>query len=112
MLPQRAPLDTRQPSPAATASLPWSPPQSAAPFQVTADLDGESPAPVIPAELASLAGLVGELIADEPPRDWLDLDNSGHLDRLTAKIYDRLSDRLRRDVLVQRERSGSLMDSW
>jgi hypothetical protein len=112
VLPQRAPLDTVAATPAATATLPWSPPEPAAPFQVTASLDGESPAEATPAELASLAELVGELIGEEPPREWLDLDNSDHLDRLTAKIYDRLSDRLRRDVLVQRERSGRLMDSW
>jgi hypothetical protein len=121
VLPQRAPLGTLHSSPsspsspsslAATATLPWSPPQPAVPFQVMAGLDGASPASVTTAELTSLAELVGELIADEPPRDWLDLDNSDHLDRLTAKIYDRLSDRLRRDVLVQRERSGNLMDPW
>jgi hypothetical protein len=117
MLPQRAPLDPIQASPAATATLSWPPPQPAAPFQLTAGLDGDSPtpvvsAPVMPGELTSLAELVGELIGDEPPRDWVDLENSDHMDRLTAKIYDRLSDRLRRDVLVQRERSGKLMDSW
>jgi hypothetical protein len=55
---------------------------------------------------------ISDRIGDDPPRSWVDLDNSEHLEQLAAKLYDRLHDRLRRDVLVQRERSGSLMDRW
>jgi hypothetical protein len=67
-------------------------------------------APVAP--VAPAVSPAGQATEAEPPGNWLDLDNTEHLDELTKKIYDRVHDRLRRDVLVQRERSGQLMDSW
>lgn len=54
-------------------------------------------------------GLI-QRIGSDPPRRWLDLDDSAGLDELARTLYDRLVDRLRFDVLVQRERSGTLMD--
>jgi hypothetical protein len=51
-----------------------------------------------------------ELIGDAPPRRWMDLDSSEDLDELATRLYDRMVNRLRFDVLVQRERSGTLMD--
>jgi hypothetical protein len=109
---QRAPLEMAQAIEATTATLPWPPSQPPASSPGTTSPVWQSPAPMTPGELTSLAGLVTELIIDEPPRHWLDMNNSEHLDELTAKLYDRLNDRLRRDVLVQRERSGRLIDSW
>jgi hypothetical protein len=82
--PQRAQLEP------AAASLP-----------ATVDIDHEK-----------LLTTINDRIAERPPRRWLDLEDTEHLDQLTAKIYDRLHDRLRREVLVDRERSGRLMDSW
>jgi hypothetical protein len=108
VLPQRAPLATAQAAQAATATISWPP----APIQDTVSVAGESIEPVTPGELTSLTEMLTKQIGDEPPRNWVDMDNTGHLDQLTAKIYDRLNDRLRRDVLVQRERSGKLMDPW
>lgn len=55
---------------------------------------------------------INSRIGDKPPRSWVDIDDTEHLDRLAARLYDRLHDRLRRDVLVQRERAGFLMDRW
>jgi hypothetical protein len=63
-------------------------------------------------DLAPVVELVSEAIGAEPPRNWVDMEDTEHLDELTKKIYDRVHDRLRRDVLVQRERSGQLMDFW
>lgn len=59
-----------------------------------------------------VVGDFSDLIGDSPPRSWVDMDNIEHLEQLATKLYDRLHDRLRRDVLVQRERSGFLMDRW
>jgi hypothetical protein len=49
-------------------------------------------------------------LGENPPRRWLDLDQSDDLEELAAKLYERLHTRLRWDVIVQRERSGRLMD--
>jgi hypothetical protein len=68
-------------------------------------------APAVPAETVSFDA-INARIGDKPPRSWVDIDNTEHLDQLAARLYDRLHDRLRRDVLVQRERSGFLMDRW
>jgi hypothetical protein len=58
---------------------------------------------------STMDGLL-ERIGEDPPRRWLDLDNSIDLDELAQTLYVRLVDRLRFEVLVQRERSGTLMD--
>jgi hypothetical protein len=58
---------------------------------------------------SSWQAVVDQLAAD-PPRRWVDLDVSSDLEELAAKLYERLHHRLRRDVLVQRERAGQLMD--
>lgn len=49
-------------------------------------------------------------IADNPPRRWFDLDDLRDFDELANRIYNHLHSRLRFDVLVERERSGTLMD--
>ena len=51
-----------------------------------------------------------EDLVDDPPRRWLDLDDVDHLSEITNRIYNELSARLRFDLLVERERAGSLMD--
>ncbi|MEV6909259.1 DUF4157 domain-containing protein [Amycolatopsis sp. NPDC051071] len=56
-----------------------------------------------------LAGIVGEL-ADNPPRRWLDLDDPDHFEEIANRIYNTLHTRLRFEMLVDRERSGTLMD--
>jgi hypothetical protein len=53
---------------------------------------------------------VARWVGEHPPRRWLDLDLSTDLEDLAKLLYDRLSLRLRNDMLVQRERSGRLMD--
>jgi hypothetical protein len=45
-----------------------------------------------------------------PPRRWVNIDAAQELEELANLLYDRLHHRLRTDVLVQRERSGLLMD--
>jgi hypothetical protein len=51
-----------------------------------------------------------DAIADNPPRRWLDLDDIDHFDEIANRLYNHLLSRLRFDVLVERERSGTLMD--
>jgi hypothetical protein len=51
-----------------------------------------------------------KLLGDEPPRRWLDLDNNDHFLEIADRVYAELSARLRFDLLVERERAGSLMD--
>ena len=51
-----------------------------------------------------------ELLGDDPPRRWMDLDDVDHFTEMANRIYNELSARLRFDILVERERSGSLMD--
>lgn len=51
-----------------------------------------------------------DLIADNPPRRWLDLDDSDNFEEIANRLYNHLIGRLRFDVLVERERSGTLLD--
>jgi hypothetical protein len=51
-----------------------------------------------------------ELIADNPPRRWLDLDSPDDFEEIANRLYNHLIGRLRFDVLVERERSGTLLD--
>jgi hypothetical protein len=51
-----------------------------------------------------------ELLADNPPRRWLDLDDPDNFEEIANRLYNHLLGRLRFDVLVERERSGTLMD--
>jgi hypothetical protein len=67
------------------------------------------PVPHLDPTSSSWQAVVDQLAA-EPPRRWVDLDVSADLEELAAKLYERLHHRLRRDVLVQRERAGQLMD--
>ncbi|MFD4636433.1 DUF4157 domain-containing protein [Lentzea sp. NPDC058436] len=53
---------------------------------------------------------LAEVLADEPPRRWFDLDDVDEFEELANRIYNQLSARLRFDMLVERERSGRLMD--
>ncbi|HUQ57200.1 eCIS core domain-containing protein [Lentzea sp.] len=53
---------------------------------------------------------LAEILADEPPRRWFDLDDVDEFEELANRIYNQLSARLRFDMLVERERSGRLMD--
>jgi hypothetical protein len=52
---------------------------------------------------------VEELVASLDRR-LVDLDDSGVLDELAGMLYQRLRQRLRHELLIDRERSGSLMD--
>jgi hypothetical protein len=52
---------------------------------------------------------VEELVASHGRR-LVDLDDSGVLDELAGMLYQRLRQRLRHELLIDRERSGSLMD--
>ncbi|MFL6124714.1 hypothetical protein [Actinophytocola sp.] len=58
---------------------------------------------------AAIAEAVEEL-GDDPPRRWMDLDDVDHFAEVANRIYNELSARLRFDLLVERERAGSLMD--
>jgi hypothetical protein len=51
-----------------------------------------------------------KLVGDDPPRRWLDLDNNDHFLEIVNRVYTELAARLRFDILVERERAGSLMD--
>lgn len=51
-----------------------------------------------------------EELGDDPPRRWMDLDDVDHFAEVANRIYNELSARLRFDLLVERERAGSLMD--
>ena len=53
---------------------------------------------------------VVDLIADNPPRRWLDLDDPDNFEEIANRLYHHLVGRLRFDVLVERERSGTLLD--
>ncbi|TDQ00792.1 eCIS core domain-containing protein [Labedaea rhizosphaerae] len=59
---------------------------------------------------ADLVAAIVDAIADRPPRRWLDLDDLDHYDEIAQRIYNTLQSRLRYDVLLERERSGTLMD--
>ncbi|SDF45642.1 protein of unknown function [Lentzea fradiae] len=62
------------------------------------------------ADAEELAERLAEIFAEEPPRRWFDLDDADEFEELSARIYSHLSARLRFDMLVERERSGRLMD--
>jgi hypothetical protein len=64
---------------------------------------GDNPAPPSTEELM-------DLIADNPPRRWLDLDDPDNFEEIANRLYNHLLGRLRFDVLVERERSGTLLD--
>jgi hypothetical protein len=51
-----------------------------------------------------------DLIADNPPRRWLDLDDADNFEEIANRLYHHLLGRLRFDVLVERERAGTLLD--
>lgn len=61
-------------------------------------------------EAAAIAAAVAELFADEPPRRWFDLDDVTDFEELSGRIYHELITRLRFDMVVDRERSGTLLD--
>ncbi len=58
---------------------------------------------------AGNADIIGEL-ADNPPRRWLDLDDPDQFEEIANRIYTTLHSRMRFEMLVDRERSGTLMD--
>jgi hypothetical protein len=78
------------------------------PPQATAEV--AVPPPAQPAPTGLTAAEVADLLADDPPRRWMDMDADEDLDELALRLYDRIVTRLRFDVLVQRERSGTLLD--
>ncbi|MGX7826181.1 eCIS core domain-containing protein [Actinokineospora sp. 24-640] len=49
-------------------------------------------------------------LADDPPLRWMNLDDPDDFDELADRLYNALTSRLRFDVLVERERSGTLLD--
>ncbi|OLR92397.1 hypothetical protein BJP25_20130 [Actinokineospora bangkokensis] len=53
---------------------------------------------------------VVRVVGERPPRRWVDLDDSGSVEELGNRLYQELLCRLRFDLLVERERSGSLSD--
>jgi hypothetical protein len=55
-------------------------------------------------------GEITDLLADDPPRRWMDLDDTDDFEELSDRLYNQLVTRLRFDVLVERERSGTLLD--
>ncbi|WP_459719788.1 eCIS core domain-containing protein [Actinophytocola sp. KF-1] len=61
-------------------------------------------------DTATSAEELVDLIADNPPRRWLDLDDPDNFDEIANRLYHHLVGRLRFDVLVERERSGTLLD--
>jgi hypothetical protein len=106
-------------SPAGPASViaSWSAPgpatQASPPVQ-RLPVTGTDPATEERSEPPEQAGPSMEEIRDElgrrPPRRWVNIDAVQDLEELANLLYDRLHHRLRTDVLVQRERSGLLMD--
>lgn len=72
---------------------------------------GAEPSAPVPTQAEELTeAKVADLMADDPPRRWMDLDADEDIDELALRLYDRIVTRLRFDVLVQRERSGTLLD--
>lgn len=70
---------------------------------------GQGPSAGEESPALSLAEVV-EKIAENPPRRWMDLDDPDHFEEISNRVYNCLLPRLRFDVLVERERSGTLMD--
>jgi hypothetical protein len=60
--------------------------------------------------VAALADGIAEIFADEPPRRWFDLDDVDDFEELAGRIYNELVSRIRFDMVVDRERSGTLLD--
>jgi len=56
-----------------------------------------------------MAEIVRE-VRDNPPRRWLDLDDPDHFEEISHRVYNTLQARFRFDVLLERERNGTLMD--
>jgi hypothetical protein len=69
-----------------------------------------APPPQSPEFDEKLARQVADWIGDNPPRHWVDLNVSAEVEELARIVYERLHARLRADLLVQRERSGLLLD--
>jgi hypothetical protein len=88
---------------------PWQP-IDGRPTDGASRTDGDPPSTPDPAGLALTLAEVVDSIADDPPRRWLDLDDIDHYDEIANRIYNTLQARLRFEVLVERERSGTLMD--
>ncbi|MCW2503565.1 MAG: hypothetical protein JWO79_1849 [Actinomycetia bacterium] len=103
-----APPDNPDPfSAGPSAATPFAPPSPAAPPRI----GGMHPVPLAedgePLETDAMDGLDAEVIeADaETPEH-----SPEHLDALATQLYDRVRDRLRRELLVDRERSVTLTD--
>ncbi|MFI7680262.1 DUF4157 domain-containing protein [Actinophytocola sp. NPDC049390] len=62
------------------------------------------------ATVAKLADAIADLYADEPPRRWFDLDDVDDFEELAGRIHHELMSRIRLDMVVDRERSGTLLD--
>jgi len=60
--------------------------------------------------VAAIAEAVADLFADEPPRRWFDLDDVEDFEELAGRVYHELITRLRFDMVVDRERAGTLLD--
>jgi uncharacterized protein DUF4157 len=71
--------------------------------------DSDSPAPSSQPPQPDMAEFVKE-VRDNPPRRWMDLDDPDHFDEISHRVYNTLQARFRFDVLLERERSGTLMD--
>ena len=69
------------------------------------------PVPGVPApfdaELASVRDRLIELSGRRP----LDLDDPGDIDEVAVRVYQKIHTRLRRELLVDRERAGRLSET-
>lgn len=83
------------------------------------ELDGDGPggrgraryaSPADAEAMAAIAEAIGELFAEDPPHRWFDLDDVEDFEELAGRIYNELVTRLRFDMVVDRERSGTLLD--
>ncbi len=77
--------------------------------QDAAEQDGPTATTTTEPATSSADDLV-DRIADNPPRRWLDLDDPDNFEEIANRLYHHLVGRLRFDVLVERERSGTLLD--
>ncbi|MFC5289601.1 hypothetical protein ACFPM7_21325 [Actinokineospora guangxiensis] len=84
-------------------------PEEPEPTPTTAFLPGRRPPEEDPPPTLTIDEIREEL-ADEPPARWMNLDDPDDYDELADRLYNTLSSRLRFDVLVERERSGTLLD--
>ncbi|WP_181399773.1 eCIS core domain-containing protein [Actinokineospora spheciospongiae] len=53
---------------------------------------------------------IDDHLVEDPPLRWMDLDDQDHFEELADRLYTTLIGRLRFDVLVERERTGTLLD--